>query len=225
LNHVLLHQTVDGLEVKKQMEMIGEYPDVIIGCAGGGSNFAGLALPFVADKIAGREIDIYAVEPTSCPTMTRGPFSYDFGDTVMMTPLLAMHTLGHNFVPAPIHAGGLRYHGIAPILSQLVLDELITPVAVQQLETFQAGVIFAQTEGFISAPETDHAIALAIREARKAKEEGKEKVILFNWSGHGLVDMAAYAAYLDGKLSDHDLPEEEIERALKDIADLPKPQV
>ena len=224
LNPVLLHQTINGLEAKKQLELVGEYPDVVIGCAGGGSNFAGHALPFVYDKINGREIDIYAVEPTSCPTMTRGPFAYDFGDTVMMTPLLAMHTLGHNFVPEPIHAGGLRYHGMAPIVSQLILDDLVTPVAVPQLETFRAGVIFAQTEGFISAPETNHAVAMVIREAQKAKEEGKEKVILFNWSGHGLVDMTAYEAYLAGTLEDHKLPEEEIERALQDIAALPKPK-
>ena len=224
LNHVLLHQTIIGLEAQKQLAQVGDYPDVVIGCAGGGSNFAGCALPFVRDKINGKEIDIIAVEPTSCPTMTRGPFSYDFGDTVQMTPLLPMHTLGHTFVPEPIHAGGLRYHGMAPIVSQLVLDGLIRPVAVPQLETFQAGITFARTEGFISAPETDHAVAMVIREALKAKEEGKEKVILMNWSGHGLVDMAAYEAYLHGKLSDHDLPQDEIERALKDIEPLPKPK-
>ncbi|MBW2025408.1 MAG: TrpB-like pyridoxal phosphate-dependent enzyme [Deltaproteobacteria bacterium] len=206
LNHVMLHQTINGLETQKQMAIAGDYPDVIIGCAGGGSNFAGNCLPFVRDKINGKDIDIIAVEPASCPTMTRGPFAYDFGDTVQMTPLLPMHTLGHSFVPEPIHAGGLRYHGMA------------------QLETFKAGIIFARTEGFISAPETDHAVAMVIREALKAKEEGKEKVILFNWSGHGLVDMAAYEAYLAGKLADHELPEEEIERALKDIEPLPKPK-
>jgi tryptophan synthase beta chain len=222
LNHVLLHQTVIGLEAKKQLQVLGEYPDVVIGCAGGGSNFAGMALPFVGDKIAGKKIEIYPVEPTSCPSMTRGPFAYDFGDTVGMAPMVAMHTLGHSFVPAPIHAGGLRYHGMAPIVSQLVVDGLITPVAVPQLETFKAGLTFAQTEGFISAPETNHAIAMVIREAQKAKEEGREKVILFNWSGHGLVDMAAYAAYLEGKLSDFDLSEDEIERALRDIANFPK---
>ncbi len=224
LNHVMLHQTVNGLETQKQMAMIGEYPDVIIGCAGGGSNFAGHALPFVRDKINGKDIDIIAVEPTSCPTMTKGPFAYDFGDTVQMTPLLPMHTLGHSFVPEPIHAGGLRYHGMSPIVSQLVLDGIVRAEAVPQLETFKAGITFARTEGFISAPETDHAIAMVIREALKAKEEGKEKVILFNWSGHGLVDMAAYEAYLSGKLSDHELPEEEIKRALEDISALPKPK-
>jgi len=223
LNHVMMHQTVNGLETQKQMAIAGDYPDVVIGCAGGGSNFAGHCLPYVRDKIHGKDIDIIGVEPASCPTMTRGPFAYDFGDTVQMTPLLPMHTLGHGFVPEPIHAGGLRYHGMAPIISQLILDNLIRPVAVQQLETFQAGITFARTEGFISAPETDHAIAIVIREALKAKEEGKEKVILFNWSGHGLVDMAAYEAYLTGKLSDHELPQEEIDRALKEIDPLPKP--
>jgi tryptophan synthase beta chain len=225
LNHVLLHQTIIGLEAQKQLSVLGTSADVVIGCAGGGSNFAGLALPFVRDKIAGREISIYAAEPASCPTMTRGPFAYDFGDTVMMTPLLPMYTLGHTFVPEPIHAGGLRYHGMAPIISQLVLDNLITPLAIPQLETFQAGVTFARTEGFIPAPETNHAIALVIREALKAKEEGREKTIIFNWSGHGLVDMTAYAAYFEGKLADYDLPEDEIERALKDIEQLPKPTV
>jgi tryptophan synthase beta chain len=224
LNHVLLHQTIDGLECQKQMAIAGDYPDVIIGCAGGGSNFAGLSLPYVRDKINGKEIDIIAVEPASCPTMTKGPFAYDFGDSVKKAPLVAMHTLGHTFVPAPIHAGGLRYHGMAPIVSQLILDNLIRAEAVPQLETFQAGITFARTEGFISAPETNHAIAMVIREALKAKEEGKEKVILFNWSGHGLVDMAAYEAYLQGKLSDYSLPEEEIHRALMDIAPLPKPR-
>jgi tryptophan synthase beta chain len=224
LNHVMLHQTVNGLECQKQMAIAGDYPDVIIGCAGGGSNFAGISFPFVRDKIHGKKIDIIAVEPASCPTMTRGPFAYDFGDTVQMTPLLPMHTLGHSFVPAPIHAGGLRYHGMAPLVSQLILDGLIRAEAVQQMETFQAGITFARTEGFISAPETNHAIAMTIREALKAKEEGKKKVILMNWSGHGLVDMGAYEAYLRGKLADHALPEEEIHRALADIAPLPKPK-
>ena len=224
LNHVMLHQTVNGLECQKQMALAGDYPDVIIGCAGGGSNFAGLAFPFVRDKINGKDIDIIAVEPTSCPTMTRGPFAYDFGDTVMTTPLIAMNTLGHGFVPEPIHAGGLRYHGMSPLVCQLLLDKLIRAEAVPQLETFEAGVTFARSEGFISAPETTHAVAIAIREALKAKEEGKEKVILFNWSGHGLVDMAAYEAYFAGQLEDYVLPDEEIQRALADIAPLPKPQ-
>ena len=224
LNHVMIHQSIIGLEAQKQMEMAGDYPDIIIGSAGGGSNFAGLSFPFALDKINGRDIDIIAVEPTSCPTLTRGPFAYDFGDTVQMTPLLPMHTLGHNFVPAPIHAGGLRYHGMAPIVSQLVLDGIVRPVSIHQMETFDAGMTFAKTEGFISAPECNHAIAIAIREALKAKEEGKEKTILFNWSGHGLVDLAAYENFLRGNLADHDLPQEQIDAALKDLEPLPKPQ-
>ncbi len=224
LNHVLLHQTVVGQEAQKQMAQFGDYPDVVIGCAGGGSNFAGMTFPFIRDKINGKQVEILAVEPASCPTMTRGPFAYDFGDTVQMTPLLPMHTLGHSFVPEPIHAGGLRYHGMAPLVSQLILDNLITPMAIPQLETFEAGITFARTEGFISAPETDHAVAALIREALKAKEEGKEKVLLLNWSGHGLVDMAAYEAYLSGKLKNYELPQEEIDRALSDIEPLPKPK-
>jgi tryptophan synthase beta chain len=224
LNHVMLHQTIIGLEAQKQMKIAGAYPDVVIACAGGGSNFAGLAFPYVRDKIAGKKIDIIAVEPAACPTMTKGPFAYDFGDTVQMTPLLPMHTLGHGFIPAPIHAGGLRYHGMSPLVSQLIMDNLIRPEAVPQLETFKAGVAFARSEGFISAPEANHAVAMVIREALKAKEEGKEKVILFNWSGHGLVDMAAYDAYFSGKLSDFDLPKEEILRALEEIKPLPKPK-
>ncbi len=224
LNHVMLHQSIIGLEAQKQMQMAGDYPDVIIGSAGGGSNFAGLAMPFARDKIEGKQIDIIAVEPTSCPTLTRGPFAYDFGDTVQMTPLLPMHSLGHNFVPAPIHAGGLRYHGMAPIVSQLVLDGIIRPMAVHQMETFNAGVTFARSEGYISAPECNHAVAATIREALKAKEEGKEKVILFNWSGHGLVDLGAYENFFRGKLSDHELPQSEIDAALKDLESLPKPR-
>jgi tryptophan synthase beta chain len=220
----MLHQTVIGLEAQKQMKIAGDYPDIIIGCCGGGSNFAGLAFPYVCDKINGKKIDIIAVEPAACPTMTKGPFAYDFGDTVKMTPLLPMHTLGHGFVPAPIHAGGLRYHGMSPLVSQLILDNLIRPEAIPQLETFKAGITFARSEGYISAPEANHAVAMVIREALKAKEEGKQKVILFNWSGHGLVDMGAYEAYFAGKLSDYDLPKEEILRALEDIKALPKPK-
>jgi len=224
LNHVMIHQSVIGLEAQKQMEMAGAYPDVIIGSAGGGSNFAGLAMPYVRDVINGKKIDIIAVEPTSCPTLTRGPFAYDFGDTVQMTPLLPMHSLGHNFVPAPIHAGGLRYHGMAPIVSQLVLDGIIRPESIHQMETFKAGLTFARSEGYISAPECNHAVAMTIREALKAKEEGKEKTILFNWSGHGLVDLGAYENYFRGNLSDHDLPQEQIDAALKDLELLPKPR-
>ena len=224
LNHVMIHQSIIGLEAKKQMEMAGDYPDVIIGSAGGGSNFAGLSFPFAQDKINGKDIDIIAVEPSSCPTLTRGPFAYDFGDTVQMTPLLPMHTLGHNFVPAPIHAGGLRYHGMAPIVSQLVLDGIIRAESIQQMETFKAGMTFARSEGYISAPECNHAVAMTIREALKAKEEGREKTILFNWSGHGLVDLGAYEGFFREKLSDHELPQEQIDAALKDLESLPKPR-
>jgi tryptophan synthase beta chain len=224
LNHVMMHQTIIGLEAQKQMKIAGAYPDVVIGCCGGGSNFAGLAFPYVRDKIAGKQIDIIAVEPAACPTMTKGPFAYDFGDTVKMTPLLPMYTLGHGFIPAPIHAGGLRYHGMSPLVSQLIIDNLIRPEAVPQLETFKSGITFARTEGYITAPEANHAVAMVIREALKAKEERKEKVILFNWSGHGLVDMGAYEAYFAGKLFDYDLPKEEILRALDEIKSLPKPK-
>ncbi len=223
LNHVLLHQTIIGLEARKQMEKIGEYPDVVIGCAGGGSNFAGTSLPFVRDKIHGKKITVIAAEPTSCPTLTRGPFAYDFGDLAMTTPLLAMFTLGHDFVPKPIHAGGLRYHGMAPIVSHLVKEGLVEARAYQQLDTFEAGVNWARTEGFIPAPETDHAIAAVAEEARRAREEGKEKVILFNWSGHGLVDLASYDAYFSGRLENYELPDEEIQRALRAIEKFPKP--
>ncbi|MBW2679919.1 MAG: TrpB-like pyridoxal phosphate-dependent enzyme [Deltaproteobacteria bacterium] len=223
LNHVLLHQTIIGLEAQKQLEKIGDYPDIVMGCAGGGSNFAGLCLPFARDKIHGKQISIVAAEPTSCPTMTRGPFAYDFGDTAMTTPLLPMHTLGHGFVPAPIHAGGLRYHGMAPILSHLLKEEIIEARALDQIETFTAGINWARTEGFIPAPETNHAIAAVVQEAQKAKEEGKEKTILFNWSGHGLVDLAAYDAFLSGKLKKYELPEEELQKALKSIEGFPKP--
>ena len=223
LNHVLLHQTIVGLEAQKQLEKIGDYPDVVMGCAGGGSNFAGLCLPFARDKIHGKQVSIVAAEPTSCPTMTRGPFAYDFGDTAMTTPLLPMHTLGHGFVPAPIHAGGLRYHGMAPILSHLVKEKMIEARAFDQIETFTAGINWARTEGFIPAPETNHVIAAVVQEAQKAKEEGKEKTILFNWSGHGIVDLAAYDAFLSGKLKKYELPEEELQKALKSIEGLPKP--
>lgn len=223
LNHVLLYQTIDGLEAHKQMEKIGEYPDVVMGCAGGGSNFAGISLPFVRDKIHGKNVSVVAAEPSSCPSLTRGPFAYDFGDIAQTTPLLAMHTLGHDFVPAPIHAGGLRYHGMAPIVSHLLEERLIEARSYHQLETFEAGVKWARTEGFVPAPETNHVIAAVIQEAMRAKEEGKEKVILFNWSGHGLIDLSSYDAYLMGQLSPYDLPEEEIERALRTIQGFPKP--
>jgi tryptophan synthase beta chain len=223
LNHVLLHQTIIGLEAQKQMQKIGEYPDVVLGCCGGGSNFAGIALPYVRDKINGKDIAIIGAEPSSCPTMTKGPFAYDFGDTIQMTPLLAMYTLGHDFVPAPIHAGGLRYHGMAPIVSHLVKEGLVEPRAYDQLQTFDAGIKWARTEGFIPAPETTHALAALVEVANQAKEEGKEKTILFNWSGHGIIDLAAYDAYLSGELTRYEMPEEEIQRALKAIEGLPKP--
>jgi len=225
LNHVLLHQTIIGLEAKKQLEKIGEKKvDIVIGCAGGGSNFAGLSFPFVYEKINGAQIDIIPVEPTSCPTMTRAPFVYDHGDTAKMTPLLPMYSLGHDFIPPAIHAGGLRYHGIAPLVSHAILEGLVTPRAVHQLETFEAGLLFAKTEGILPAPETNHAIAAAIQEAKKAKEEGKEKVILFNLSGHGLMDLTGYEMYLEGHLHDYPLPEEEIQESLKALENLPKPQ-
>ena len=225
LNHVLMHQTIIGLECQKQLALAGEgSPDVVIGCSGGGSNFGGVALPFARDKINGKDIDIIGVEPTSCPTMTRGPFAYDFADTACTTPLFPMHTAGHDFMPPAIHAGGLRYHGNAPINSQLLLDGIIRAEAISQLETFEAGVNFARCEGFITAPETNHALAMAIREAKKAKEEGKEKVILFNWSGHGLIDLAAYQAYNAGQLQDYPLAEEELQRSLGGLEGLPKPK-
>ena len=224
LNHVLMHQTIIGLEAKKQLKSIKEKKvDVVIGCAGGGSNFAGLAFPFVADKIAGKDIKIIPTEPTSCPTMTRAPFSYDHGDTAEMTPLLPMHSLGHTFVPPPIHAGGLRYHGMAPLVSQAIVEGLLEPMALHQLECYEAAILWARTEGFISAPETSHALAATIREAKQAKEEGKEKVILMNWSGHGLMDLTGYQAYLEGKLFDYPLPEEELQASLKSMDNLPEP--
>jgi tryptophan synthase beta chain len=220
---VLLHQTVIGLEAQKQLAKIGEYPDVVMGCAGGGSNFAGLSLPFVRDKIHGKKLSVVAAEPASCPTLTRGPFAYDFGDTAMTTPLLPMHTLGHDFLPEPIHAGGLRYHGMAPIVSHLVKEGIVEARAYDQIETFTAGVKWARTEGVIPAPETNHVIAAVVQEAERAKQEGKEKVILFNFSGHGIIDLAAYDAFLTGKLTQHKLTDEEIQRALKSIEGFPKP--
>jgi tryptophan synthase beta chain len=223
LNHVLLHQTIIGLEAKKQLEKIGDYPDIIVGCAGGGSNFAGIAYPFVYDKLNGKDIAIHPVEPTACPTMTKAPFSYDHGDTARMTPLLPMYSLGHTFVPPPLHAGGLRYHGMAPSVSQLIAEGVLEPKAVTQTATYEAGVLCAKTEGVISAPETNHALATVIDEAKKAKEEGKEKVILFNWSGHGLIDLAAYDQYLAGELIDFALPEAEIAEAEKVLETHPKP--
>jgi tryptophan synthase beta chain len=224
LNHVMLHQTIIGLEAKKQMEKIGQYPDIIIGCAGGGSNFAGLAFPFVHDKINGKQIEIYPVEPAGCPTLTKAPFVYDHGDTAGYTPLLPMHSLGHAFVPPPFHSGGLRYHGMAPTVSQLVEEGLLTPKSVKHKEVFEAGILLARTEGIIPAPETNHALAAVIDEANKAKEEGKVKVILFNWSGHGLLDLTAYENYLAGNIKDIVLSDAEMEEAEKIYAGYPKPQ-
>jgi len=203
LNHVALHQTIIGLEAEKQMEMAGEYPDIIIGCFGGGSNFAGISFPFLRHKIAGqKDTRFIAAEPASCPKLTKGVFEYDFGDEAGYTPLLPMYTLGHDFVPSNIHAGGLRYHGAGTIVSQLKKDGYIEAVDIKQLESFEAGTLFAQTEGIIPAPESCHAIAAAINEANIAKAEGKQKTILFNLSGHGLVDMTAYDAYISGNLTD-----------------------
>ncbi len=202
LNHVLLHQTVIGLEAKQQLGMIGEKPDVIIGCHGGGSNFSGLAFPFIRDKMHGSNIDFIAVEPESCPTLTKGKFDYDFGDTAGMTPLMKMYTLGHEFIPPGIHAGGLRYHGAAPIISGLVEHGIVRAVALPQADIFDAAALFARTEGIIPAPESSHAIEMTIREAVKAREEGTQKVIVFNLSGHGHFDMSAYQAYLEGTLDE-----------------------
>lgn len=225
LNHVMLHQTIIGLEAKKQLEKIGEKKvNTVIGCVGGGSNFAGLAFPFACDKIHGEKIDIFPVEPTACPTLTRGPFSYDYGDVARMTPLLPMHTLGHTFIPEPIHAGGLRYHGMAPLVSQAVEDGLLTPKAYDQVKCYESAMIWAKTEGFICAPETSHAIACVIDEAKKAREEGKEKVILFSYSGHGLMDLAGYDKYMSGKLNEYSLPEEVLNESLSVIKNYPKPK-
>jgi tryptophan synthase beta chain len=223
LNHVLLHQTVIGQEAIAQMELADAFPDVVIGCVGGGSNFAGLTFPFLREKIAGREIDVLACEPAACPTLTRGVFAYDFGDTSKLTPLVPMHTLGHDFVPAPIHAGGLRYHGVAPLISQLVRDEVIRAEAYLQNDIFASAVLFAGTEGIIPAPESAHAIHGALEAARRADEEGRERTILFNLSGHGHFDMAAYDNYFAGKLVDVALDEEGMQRALRAIEGLPTP--
>ena len=221
LNHVALHQSIIGLEAEKQMEMAGEYPDMVIACFGGGSNFGGVSFPFMRHNILeGKKTRFIAAEPTSCPKLTRGKFEYDFGDEVGYTPLLPMFTLGHNFRPANIHAGGLRYHGAGVIVSQLLKDKLMEAVDIQQLESFQAGILFAQAEGIIPAPESSHAIAATIREANKCKETGEEKVILFNLSGHGLIDMSAYDQYLAGNLMNYSLSDEEIANNLKEVEDL-----
>ena len=221
LNHVLLHQTIIGLEAQKQMEMAGDYPDIVMACFGGGSNFAGISFPFLGENFRdGKNTRVVAIEPASCPKLTRGQFQYDFGDTIGLTPLLPMFTLGHNFVPAKIHAGGLRYHGAGSIVSQLLRDDLIEAQSVRQLESFEAGLAFAKTEGIIPAPETSHVIAGVIREVNKAKEEGTKKTILFNFSGHGIIDLAAYDKYLAGELQDHEVTNEEIAKSIGELEKL-----
>lgn len=218
LNHVALHQTVIGLEAEKQMAMAGEYPDIVIGCFGGGSNFSGISFPFMRHNFSGeRNTRFIAAEPESCPKLTRGVFQYDFGDEAGYTPLIPMLTLGHNFAPANIHAGGLRYHGAGSVVSQLKEDDLMEAVDIPQLETFAAATMFARSEGIIPAPESSHAIAAAIREAKKAKEAGESKVILFNLSGHGLIDMSAYDQYISGDLANYQVSDEMVRQNTKDL--------
>lgn len=218
LNHVALHQTVIGLEAEKQMAMAGEYPDIVIGCFGGGSNFSGISFPFMRHNFSGeRNTRFIAAEPESCPKLTRGVFQYDFGDEAGYTPLIPMLTLGHNFAPANIHAGGLRYHGAGSVVSQLKEDNLMEAVDIPQLETFAAATLFARSEGIIPAPESSHAIAAAIREAKKAKEAGESKVILFNLSGHGLIDMSAYDQYISGDLANYQVSDEMVRQNTKDL--------
>lgn len=218
LNHVALHQTVIGLEAERQMEMAGEMPDTVIACFGGGSNFSGISFPFLRYKLSGeRDTRFIAAEPASCPKLTRGVFQYDFGDEAGYTPLIPMYTLGHNFSPANIHAGGLRYHGAGSVISQLKHDGLIDAVDIPQLETFEAATIFARTEGIIPAPESSHAIAATIREAKQARKEGKSKVILFNLSGHGLIDMTAYDRYYSNDLANYEVSQDEIDNNVKNL--------
>lgn len=218
LSHVTLHQTVIGLEAEKQMAMAGEYPDTVIACFGGGSNFGGIAFPFMRHNIKdGKKTEFIAAEPASCPKLTRGVFQYDFGDEAGYTPLLPMFTLGHNFMPANIHAGGLRYHGAGVIVSQLMKDGMMKAVDIPQLETFEAATLFAQAEGIIPAPESAHAIAATIREAKKCIETGEEKVILFNLSGHGLIDMTAYDQYLSGSLQNYEVTDEDVAKNISEL--------
>ncbi|MCX7923190.1 MAG: TrpB-like pyridoxal phosphate-dependent enzyme [Clostridia bacterium] len=217
LNHVCLHQTIIGLEAKKQMEMIDEYPDVIFACCGGGSNFAGITFPFLMDKFKGSKVRAVAVEPTACPTLTKGVFAYDYGDTAKVAPITKMYTLGHDFVPAGIHAGGLRYHGDSPIVSQLYHDGIIEAQAYGQKAVFDAAVLFARTEGIVPAPESSHAIRAAIDEALKAKESGEEKAILFCLSGHGYFDFTAYDNYFSGKLEDLEYSEEAVKASINNL--------
>ena len=218
MNHVTLHQTIIGLEAEKQMEMAGEYPDIVIGCFGGGSNFGGISFPFMRHNILeGKTTEFIAAEPASCPKLTRGVFQYDFGDEAGYTPLLPMFTLGHNFKPSNIHAGGLRYHGAGTIVSQLIKDNMMHGVDIPQLESFDAGMLFSRTEGIIPAPESCHAIAAAIREANRCKETGEEKVILFNLSGHGLIDMPSYDSYINGDLQNYTLTDETIKENVSEL--------
>ncbi len=221
LNHVCLHQTIIGLEAKEQLKLAGDYPDVVIGCHGGGSNFAGIAFPFVADKAAGKQVRVLAVEPTSCPTLTKGVYDFDYGDTAKMAPVAKMYTLGHDFMPPGIHAGGLRYHGASPLVSQLVHHGVVEAKAVGQLSCFEAAVMFARTQAIIPAPESSHAIRGAIDEALAAKAEGKPRTILFNLSGHGHVDMASYDAYFAGKLEDYEYPAEKVKESLAHLPKVP----
>ncbi|MGI8575976.1 MAG: TrpB-like pyridoxal phosphate-dependent enzyme [Egibacteraceae bacterium] len=221
LNHVLMHQTVIGEEALEQLALAGETPDLVIGCTGGGSNFGGLTFPMIREKLAGRMSPrILAVEPTACPSLTRGRYAYDYGDTAGMTPLLKMHTLGHDFIPDPIHAGGLRYHGMAPLMSHVYELGLVEAEAINQIACFEAGVLFARTEGIVPAPEPTHALAAAIAEARRCAETGEEKVIVTALCGHGHFDMAAYDKFLDGELTDYDYPTEAVDRALTRLPDL-----
>ncbi len=223
LNHVLMHQTVIGLETRKQFELAGEEPDILVGCVGGGSSFGGFTFPFVADKLAGRSrnLRVIAVEPMACPSLTRGLYVYDFGDTARTTPLMKMYTLGHSFIPAPIHAGGLRYHGMAPLVCALYDHKVIEAVAVHQIPTFEAAVLFARAEGIVPAPEPSHAIRVVIDEALKCKEAGQKKVIAFNLCGHGHFDLGSYEKFLAGKLEDYEYPVEKIKESLAGVPDVP----
>ncbi len=222
LNHVVLHQSVVGLEAKKQFEKVNDYPDVIIGCVGGGSNFAGAAFPFLADELTGKvsDLDVVACEPEACPTLSRAPYAYDYGDSAGLTPLLKMYTLGHDFVPPPVHAGGLRYHGDSPLVCKLVKDGYIEPSTHHQTEVFEAAIKFARTEGFVVAPEASHAVKEAIDQALECKETGEEKTIFFNNSGHGYFDLSAYEEYLDGELEDFEYPAELAKKSLENVPDV-----
>ena len=223
LNHVLIHQTIVGLEAKMQLEAIDEYPDYVVGCVGGGSNFSGIMWPFyydVVSKKAEKEVEFVAVEPTACPTLTKGVYTHDHGDTARLTPLLKMYTLGHDFIPAPIHAGGLRYHGDAPALCLLAKEGIVKARAYNQVEVFEAGTLFARSEGILPAPETAHAIKAVVDIALECRKRGEEKVILFNMSGHGYFDIAAYEAYLNGSLMPYEYPEDEVRRSISKLFEL-----